>query len=191
MLIQALDLRIFQRGLKQGMQHMEAGFISGKPGAFDLHPAEAAHVDRTVFFAAPRAAPKLQLRHLLRTVLNKVVDHRLLAQPVAARYGVVKVGIEAVLLLGHGGSPALGGNRVAAHRIDFGNQRNLQFRVGFCGGDCRPQSRSTSADNHQIGIQGLHGLLPIMDVFQAYQRDSGRLSPPVVAQYRWVKNALI
>lgn len=45
MLVESFDLRVFQRGLEQGMQHVEAGFIRGKPGAFDLHPAKTPDVD--------------------------------------------------------------------------------------------------------------------------------------------------
>ena len=78
MLIKTLDLRVFQRGLEQGVQHMKAGFIGGKPGPLDFHTAETAHVDGTVFFAAPRAAPQFQLGHFCRTVFDKILHHILL-----------------------------------------------------------------------------------------------------------------
>lgn len=30
-LVEALDLRVFQRGLEQGVQHVEAGLVGGEP----------------------------------------------------------------------------------------------------------------------------------------------------------------
>ncbi|MNE33000.1 hypothetical protein D3C80_1266400 [compost metagenome] len=44
-LVETLDLRVFERGLEQGMQHVEAGLVGGEPGAFNLHAAEATYVD--------------------------------------------------------------------------------------------------------------------------------------------------
>lgn len=103
MLVEALDLRVFQRGLEQGVQHVEAGLVGGEPGAFDLHAAEAPHVDRTVRFAAPRAAPLLELGHLARALMHEVIDHVLFAQPVAAGDGVVEVVVEGIVILSDGG----------------------------------------------------------------------------------------
>ncbi len=119
MLVKAAYLRVLQRGLKQRVQHMEAGFISGEPGALNLHAAEAAHVDAAVRLTTPRAAPLFQLNHFFRAVAHKVVHHILLAQPVAASDGVVKVSVETVMLLGNGGGTAFGSYGVAAHGIDF------------------------------------------------------------------------
>jgi hypothetical protein len=45
MLVESFDLRVFQRGLEQSVQHVEAGFIGRKPRTFDLHSAKAANVD--------------------------------------------------------------------------------------------------------------------------------------------------
>ncbi len=102
-LVEALDLRVFQRGLEQSVQHVEAGLVGGEPGAFDLHAAEAPHVDRPVRFAAPRAAPLLELGHLARALMHEVIDHVLFAQPVAAGDGVVEVVVEGIVILGDGG----------------------------------------------------------------------------------------
>jgi hypothetical protein len=41
-LIEALDAGILERGLKQGVQDVETGFVGGEPGALDLHAAERA-----------------------------------------------------------------------------------------------------------------------------------------------------
>ncbi|MNV52133.1 hypothetical protein D3C71_1442100 [compost metagenome] len=118
-LVETLDLRVFERGLEQGMQHVEAGLVGGEPGSFNLHAAEATHVDRTVRFTAPRAAPLFQLGHFPRAVVDEMVDHVLLTQPVATGNGVVEVVVKRVVILSDGGGSPFGGYRMAAHRVDF------------------------------------------------------------------------
>ncbi|STQ14679.1 Uncharacterised protein [Enterobacter cloacae] len=61
MFVKTLDLWELKGGLEQGVQHVEAGLISGKPGAFNFHSAEATNVDAAVRTAAPRAAPLFKL----------------------------------------------------------------------------------------------------------------------------------
>lgn len=100
MFVKTLDLWELQGGLEQGVQHMEAGFIRGKPGTLDFHPTEATDVDATVRTTAPWAAPLLQLGHFGRTVMDKVVHDILFTQPVSARYGIMKMIVEAVMILG-------------------------------------------------------------------------------------------
>lgn len=78
MFIKALNLRELQRGLEQGMQHMEAGFIRGKPGTLNFHTTEATYVDATVRATAPWATPLFQLRHFGRTMVDKVIHDILL-----------------------------------------------------------------------------------------------------------------
>ena len=101
--VKALDLWELQRGLEQGMQHMEAGFIRSKPGTLNFHPAEATNVDATVFAATPRATPLFQLGHLGRTVVDKIIHDILFTQPVSARYRIVKMVVKAVMILGDSG----------------------------------------------------------------------------------------
>ena len=98
--VKALDLRELQRSLEQGMQHMEAGFIRSKPGTLNFHPAKATNVDAAVFATTPRAAPLFQLGHFGRTVMDKIIHDILFTQPVSARYRIVKMVVEAVMILG-------------------------------------------------------------------------------------------
>ncbi|MNJ68295.1 hypothetical protein D3C77_645320 [compost metagenome] len=116
------------------MQHVEAGFIGGKPGTFNLHATKAAHVDRTVWLTAPRATPLLQLGHFTWAAVNKVVDHVLLTQPVATGNGVLEVIVVAVVILSDCGGAPFGGYRVATHWIYFRYQRDFQLGIGFRGG---------------------------------------------------------
>ena len=83
-LIKTLNLWVLQRGLKQGVEHMKAGFVGRKPGACGFHAPEAAHLHLAIAFTAPGAAPALHLHQFLISVMNKVVDDALLNQPVTA-----------------------------------------------------------------------------------------------------------
>jgi hypothetical protein len=150
MLVETLDRRILDRRLEQRVQHVEAGLVGGEPGALDLHAAEGAHIDMAVRRPAPRATPVLELGQLLRAVGDEVLDHILLAQPVAAVHGIVEVILEAVGRLLHARRPAFGGDGVAAHRIDLRHQRDLQRRIRLGDGDCRPQACAAAAHDHHI-----------------------------------------
>ena len=119
MFIEALNLWELEGCLEQGMQHVEAGFVGGKPRSFDFHAAETANVDAAIFTAAPRASPLFQLRHFGWTMMNEVVNDILFAQPVATGHRVVEMVFEAVMILRDGGGSSFCGNRVATHRIDF------------------------------------------------------------------------
>ncbi len=71
MFVKALNLGKLKGGLEEGMRHVEAGFVGGKPGAFDFHATEAPDVDAAVGAAAPWASPLLQLGHFRRAVMNE------------------------------------------------------------------------------------------------------------------------
>ena len=96
-LVVADDALVLERGLEQGVEHVEAGLVGGEPGARLLHAAEGPHGDVAVGLAAPGAAPVLQLDQLLRRFLDESLDGVLIAQPVAAGDGVVGVLVEAVV----------------------------------------------------------------------------------------------
>ena len=66
------------------MENMEASLVGSVPGTLDLHATEGAHIRVPVVPAAPRAAPVLHLHHLFVRLGDEVLDHVLLAQPVAA-----------------------------------------------------------------------------------------------------------
>ena len=59
---------------------------------------------------------------------NEILDHILLAQPVATGDGVVEMVVQAVMVLHYSGGPTFCRDRVAAHRIDFGDQGNGHLR---------------------------------------------------------------
>ena len=142
------------------MQHVEAGLVRGEPGALDLHAAERTHVRMSVFLAAPRAAPVLHLHHLFVGMGDEVLDHVLLAQPVAAAHGIVEMVVQAVVGPRHRGGPAFRGHGVAAHRVDLGNQRDLQRRIRFGDRDRRPQTCATRAYNRYVCLEYFHCLSP-------------------------------
>jgi hypothetical protein len=68
--------------------------------------------------------------------MNEVIHHVLLTQPVASGNGILEVKIEAVMILRHSGRTAFGRHGVAAHRVHFRNQRDIQVGIGFRCGYC-------------------------------------------------------
>ena len=134
-LIETFDRGVLDGGLEQGVQHVEAGLVGGKPGPRNLHPTEGANVHLAIGLAAPRATPVFELDQLFGTVFDKVLYDVLLTEPVPAGDGIVKVVFQAVVITNDTGGSTFGGHRVATHRIDLGNQRNLEGWVGFGDGD--------------------------------------------------------
>ena len=138
------------------MQDVESAFIGGKPSALDLHPAERPHVDVAVSLAAPGTAPVLELDHFFGAVRDEIIDNVLVAQPVAARDGVVEMILEGVVRPHHAGGATLGGDGMAAHRVDFRDQRDLESGVDFGCGDRGPQARAAGADDGDIDLNHVH-----------------------------------
>jgi hypothetical protein len=102
------------------------------------------------------ATPVLQLDHLVGGVVDEVLDYVLLTQPVTTGDGVVEVVFQGVVITDDACGAAFGGHRVAAHRIDLGDQGDLQLRVGFCNGDCGTQATATGTDDGNIGLDNIH-----------------------------------
>ena len=126
-LVVADDAGVFEGGLEQRVEHVEAGLVGGKPRAHLLHAPEGANGNPSVGLAAPRAAPVLQPQQLLRRFLDERLDGVLVAQPVAAGDRVVGVLVEAVVGRDRAGGAALGGDRVAPHRVDLRDDRELSL----------------------------------------------------------------
>ena len=162
-LVEALDRRIFKRGLEERVQHVEAGLIRGKPGALDLHAAERPHRHLAVRLPAPGAAPVLHMDQFQGGGVDEQLDRVLVAEPVPTRHGVVEMVVEAVVILDHARSSALGGNRVAAHGIDLGDQRDIERGVALGGRDGGAQAGTSSPDDRDVGDDHVHedGFLPI------------------------------
>ena len=95
----------------------------------------------------------LELHHLLVRVGHEVLDHVLFAQPVAAPNRVVEVMLQAVVRLRDRGRAAFGRHRVAAHRIDLGNQRHRERRIRLGHRDRRAQTRAAGTDDRYIGLE--------------------------------------
>ncbi len=160
-LVEAFDLGVFQRGLKQRVQHMEAGLVGSKPGARGFHTTKAAHLYAAIGLAAPGAAPALHLHQLLVGVAHEVVHHALLHQPVTPGNRVVEVRLKRVLVTGHRRRAPFGRHRVGTHGIHLGDQRNalrVTALLGLLGGrDGGPQASAPTADDDDIHILLLHG----------------------------------
>ena len=122
---------VFEGGLKEGVQHVEAGFVGGKEGAFDAHATKGADAHATVFVAAPGAPPMLELDDFVNGFFDKGFNHVLIRQEVAAFDGVVGVQVKAVVFAQCCCRAPFGRDRVASHGIDFGDHANIRARIGF------------------------------------------------------------
>ena len=138
------------------MQHVKAGFIGGKPGAFDFHAAESADIDVAIGFATPWATPMFHLHQFLGAMRNEVIDDVLFAQPVAAGHRIVKMMLQAVVRLYHAGGTAFGRHRVAAHRVDLGNERDGQRRIGFSHRNGRAKPGTACTDDGYVSLENFH-----------------------------------
>jgi hypothetical protein len=149
-LVVAGDPVVFQRGLEQRVQQVEAGLVGGEPGPHLLHAAERADGDVPVRFAAPRATPVLEPEQLLGCLVHERLDRVLVAQPVAAGDGVVRVLVESVTGGDDRRGPALGRDGVAAHWVDLGHDRHAETRVGLDDGDGSTQAGPTAAHDQDV-----------------------------------------
>src|SRR5262249_19752129 len=130
----------------------EAGLVGGEPRAHLFHATEGPDRDAAIRLAAPRTAPVLQAEQFLRRLLDEGLDGILVAQPVAAGDGVVGVLVERVVSADDAGSAALGGDGMAAHRVDLGDDRDAEAGIGFRDGDGRAQaSAATAYQNNVVG----------------------------------------
>src|SRR5207245_4998493 len=105
--------------------------------------------------AAPRTPPVLESQQLSRGLVDERFDSVLVAKPVAAGDRVVRVLVEAVVFCYHPGGTTLGGDRVAAHGVDLGDDRDAQPRVRFCNFYGCPQPSTAAAYEHDV-MEGGH-----------------------------------
>ena len=77
-------------------------------------------------------------------------DHVLVGDVVAALDRVVGVRLPAVLGPQRGRGPALGGDRVAAHRVDLGDDADPEAALGLGGGYGGSQSRRSTSDHEDV-----------------------------------------
>jgi hypothetical protein len=61
--------------------------------------------------------------------------------------------------LRHRSGTTLGRNRVATHRVNLGNQCNLEFWIGLGNCNCSPKSPATRANNGHVRLNYLHSTL--------------------------------
>ncbi len=131
MLVVADDVLEAHRVLEERVEHVEADLVGGEPGALRRHAAEGAGGDAAVLVAAPGAAPVLEAGQLLGRLLDEVLDDVLVAEEVRALHGVVAVHLEGVVVAGDGRRAALGGDGVAAHRVDLRDDGDAGVGIGL------------------------------------------------------------
>jgi hypothetical protein len=148
---------------------METGFVSGKPRAFGFHSSKWPHGHRAIIHPGPWAAPMLQPDHFLWSFTHKCLHCILVAHPIAPGNGIVGMQIMTVGGFDYGSRATFGGNCVAAHGIYFGNYSNIQIGIGFGGGNCCTQPRTTGPNNENITfVTGWFHFLTVKDSIPPY-----------------------
>ncbi len=104
----ACDRLVFERGLEESVEHVEAGLVGGEPRALFFHSAERPHRNVAIRLAAPRAAPMLELHQLSGSFLDEEFNRILIGHPISAGDRVVSVLIQRVVGLDHPGGAAFG-----------------------------------------------------------------------------------
>ena len=117
---------IFEGSLEERVEHVEAGLVGGKPRAHLLHATERANGNSSVGLPAPGTAPVLEAEELIGRLLDERFDGILVAQPVAPGDGVVRMLVTTVIGANDARRSTLGGDRVAAHRVHLGHDRDVE-----------------------------------------------------------------
>src|SRR5262245_32834239 len=118
-LVIADDVVILEGSLKKRVQQMKSRLVGREKGSIDAHSAEGSGADAAVGVATPGTAPVLKLDKLSRSLLDKSLDGILVGDKIGSKNGVLRMQVEAIILAKNCRGSALGGNRVASHRIDF------------------------------------------------------------------------
>src|SRR6202795_883436 len=152
----AKDGVVFHGGLKKSVQHVEAGFVGGEPGAHLFHSTEGADGDVAVVLAAPGAAPVLELEKFLGGFFYEGFDGVLIAEPVAAGDGVVGVLVERVVGFDDAGGAAFGGDGVTPHGIDLGDDGDFQVGIEFGYSYGGAEASTTTSDQENVVGRNVH-----------------------------------
>ena len=88
----------------------------------------------------------LQPQQLFGRFFYEDFDGILIAEPVASGDCVVSVVIQCVSRLDYRRSATLGGNRVAAHRVNLGDDRYAEIGIGLGHGNGSSKAGPTAAD---------------------------------------------
>ena len=94
-------------------------------------------------------------RQLLRGLLDEVLDDVLIPEEVGALDRVVAVHLEGIVFSFDGGGPALGGDRVAPHGVNLGDQRDGNVGIRFDGGDRGAQAGRSSPHDDDVVAEHL------------------------------------
>src|SRR5262245_45838614 len=130
------------------MQQMKSRLVRCKKSPIDAHPAEGSDAHAAVRVAAPGTSPMLELDDFSRSLLYKSLDRVLVRHKIRAEDCVLRVKVQIVEFAENGRSSPFSRNRVASHRIDFGDQGNRQLARHFCRRNRGTQTRSAAANNN-------------------------------------------
>src|SRR5438876_10183085 len=104
---------------------MEADLVGGEVRSLDAHSADDSRADSSVSVSAERASPVFMLIRLARGFLYEKLDRVLVGEKIAARYRVIGMRIKTIVFACYRGHSSLSGYGVAAHGVDFRDNRNI------------------------------------------------------------------
>src|SRR5579864_9157049 len=150
---------VLERGLEERMQHVEAGLVGGKPRAHLSHSSERTDCYTPVGLAAPGASPMFEPQQFVGHFVDEGLDHVLVAEPIAARDGVVDVLLDSVVIADYTGGAAFGRDRVAAHRVDLRDHRDIELGIALGDSDSGAESGAAATNQENIVRRGFHSIL--------------------------------
>jgi hypothetical protein len=98
----------------------------------------------------------LELEKFLRSFLDEGFDGVLIAEPVAAGDGVVGVLVERVVGFDDAGGATFGGDRVAPHGIDLGDDGNFEVGINFGYSYTGAEASTTTSDQENVVGRNVH-----------------------------------
>src|SRR5207249_9600358 len=105
---------------------------------------------------APWTAPMFELEEFLGRFFYKGFDGVLIAEPVAAGDGVVGVLVERVVGFDDAGGAAFGGDGVAPHWINLGDDGDFEIGVEFGYSYGGAEASTTTSDQENIVGRNVH-----------------------------------
>jgi hypothetical protein len=114
-----------------------------------------------------------ELQKFLGSFLDEGFDGVLIAEPVAAGDGVVSVLVERVVGFDDAGGAAFGGDSVAPHGIDLGDDGDFQVGINFGYSYGRAEASTTTSDQENVVGRNVHKDKP-RTLWAAGKKGTGR-----------------
>src|SRR6266852_7963471 len=106
---------------------MEADLVGGEERSLDAHSAEGSGTDASVRVSAEWASPVFELVRFTGGLFYEKLDRVLVGEKVASLYRVISMRVKAVVFACDRGHSPFRRDGVAAHRVDFRDDCNIEL----------------------------------------------------------------